>query len=189
MNFEPEFTLASVLPAYKDLDNHPPCLPDERTPNPDFKGVSFTIHQLTEGRRLKARLVIADVNLQIRQLMQEQEEAAQLKDDDEVKIALNRRIGLDIQDLVSDKLTPIWVRTLLVSVNGLTIKGKPATVESLIESGPPDLYNEISQHIKVAAGMTEKARGESAPPTTSNAQADGRISDSSATTVEPTATT
>jgi len=165
MNFDPEVIISSKLPGYED--------------------VSFTIHQLTEGKRLKVRTVLADVNAQLRDLMTEKVTADGLPEAE--RAPLYARIGLSIQELLEDKITPAWVRALLVSIDGLTIKGQPATAESLIESGPRELYYEIGKAVRAAAGMTDEERGESVPPTTSSALADGRINNTSAPIAEDVA--
>jgi hypothetical protein len=145
---------------------------------PDFSDVSFTVHKLTEGRRLKIRLSLAEPNRRLRDLMAEKE-AAEGKPPAE-QLAIYTRVLADMQDVIDDQITPVWVRGLLVSIDGLTINGEPATVEALIEEGPRDLYREIAGVIGKEVGLTEKERGESAPPTTSNAQEDGRMNDTSA---------
>ena len=157
---------------------------------PAFAGVSFTLHKLTEGRRLKMRLALSDSMAKIRALSLEKE-AAGLADKDALegkipadKLPLFWRILGDMQEVMDDQVTPAWVRGLLVSVSGLTIDDKSLdgsdAADLLITGGPRDLYNEIALLVRAEAGLTERERGESAPPTTSSAAADGRMSDTSA---------
>jgi hypothetical protein len=180
MNFDPEVTIASALPDFKD--------PEGREPDdPGFSGVAFTIHQFTEGKRLKIRLALADVNARIRDLMTEKLDADALPEDK--RSPVYARIVADMQELVDDKINPVWVRHLLLSVNGLTIRNVPATVDTLIESGPRELYQEIVSAVRKTAGLTEQAKGESELPTTSNEGAGGQTSNISAPIAENTATT
>jgi len=152
MNFDPEITVDSALPGYED--------------------VSFTIHHLTEAKRLKLRMELAKANAQIRDLTVEKEQAGELPLQDQVRIFA--RIHSEMQEVLDDVITPTWVRHLLVSIRGLTIKGIPATPDSLVELGPRPLYQEIVREVRKQAGLSEKARGESELPTTSNAGAGGQ---------------
>jgi len=166
MNFESRNTIPSKLPG--------------------FEGVSFTVHKLNEPRRMKARLALADTSARLREIATEATAAVggkTLNDPSKFTpeelarfLPFSERSG----DIWSAEIVPAWMRALLVSVSGLTIDGKPATVESFIEDGPRDLYNEVASHITNEAGLTERERGESAPSTTSSAQADGRMNDTSA---------
>lgn len=184
MNFDPEVTIASKLPKYKDPEGREPVLADG-TPNPDFAGVAFTIHQFTEGKRLKIRLALADSNTRIRELVSEKLDAEeQQPDENKLRTAsVYRRIIDDLKEVLDDKISPTWVRHLLLSVRGLTIKGQPATADSLIESGPRDLYQEIVLAIRKEAGILEQERGESDLATTSSVPADGQMSNTGAPAV------
>lgn len=160
MNFDPEVTIASALPEFKD--------PEGREPNdPAFAGVAFTIHQFTEGKRLKVRLGLAKVNSRIRELMLEKMAVDSQPEDQ--RTASYTRIIAEMQEIVDDEINPVWVRNLLVSITGLTIKGKPATPDTLIDSGPRALFQEIVRAIRKEAGLTQQERGEFVPLTTSNA--------------------
>lgn len=163
MNFESRITRASKLPG--------------------FDGVSFTLNKMTEGRRIKLRLQVAEKSAKLRELG----ERARALDDQNGQEAL--QILEQINSLMVDEIDPVYVRWGLKSIDGLEIDGKPATPELLIEDGPPELYREILAAINEAAGLTERQRGESEPPTTSGAQADGRMSDSSAEPADAPATT
>lgn len=145
---------------------------------PDFAGVSFTIHQLTEGKRLRVRLTLADANARLRDLMVEKAEA-DAKPEAE-RPPLYARILADMQDLINDRINPVWVRHLLVSVEGLTIRGQSVTPDLLIESGPRPLYAEIAQTVREQAGLTDGERGKSELPITSTALADGQTVNTSA---------
>ena len=151
------------------------------------EGVSFTIKKLSEGLRMKLRLALADANAKLRDLATE--EAASVGAPDAERLGLLSRISTDVRDLMNDVLAPAWVRALLVSIDGLTIDEAPATPETLISDGPRELYREVVAAVQAEFGLTERERGESAPPTTSSAQVDGRTSDTSADAVDAPATT
>jgi hypothetical protein len=174
MNFESRTTIQSTLPA--------------------FEGVSFTVHTLNEPRRMKARLALADTSRRLREIAAQATAAVGGKSlEDPTKFSpeemaaflpFSERSG----DIWAADVVPAWIRALLISVQGLTIDGKPATVESFIEDGPAALYAEVARHITNEAGLTKRELGESEPPSTSSAQADGRMNDSSATPAGAAAT-
>lgn len=58
-------------------------------------------------------------------------------------------------DLVMKKLYLEWG---LAAIRGLMIDGKPATVDSLVSSGPEDLADEIIEHVRHELGLTEQER-------------------------------
>ncbi len=160
MNFDSRITLPSSLP--------------------EFAGVKFTFNKMTEGRRIKLRLAMADYHAKLREITDQASKIMEDTPEDALKaFVLHQKVS----EIVSDQINPMWVRWGLKSIDGLTIDGEPATVESLIESGPPELYAEIADAIKSASGLNEQQRGESGPLTTSGAQADGRMSDTSAAPV------
>ncbi len=50
------------------------------------------------------------------------------------------------------------IRTALVQIEGLSIGGEPATVESLLENGPEDLAYEIAEAIADESFLSEEER-------------------------------
>jgi hypothetical protein len=50
------------------------------------------------------------------------------------------------------------IRTALLEIKGLSIDGQPATVESLIESGPESLAHEIAEAIADESSLKEDER-------------------------------
>jgi len=142
---------------------------------PGFEDVFFTLNKMTEGRRINLRLSVADGTAGVRQILAEKQ--ALNTESDVAKIAdlLDR-----LTRIIEDEINPAWVRWGLHAVDGLEIDGEPATVESLIQTGPPELYAEILTAIRHAAGLSEDDQGNSASPTTSGARVDGRTSATSA---------
>ncbi len=60
-----------------------------------------------------------------------------------------------IGDLLVKRLYLEWG---LIAILGLTIDGKPATVESLINNGPEELTEEVMERIRIELGLTEQER-------------------------------
>lgn len=131
---------------------------------------------MSEGRRIKLRLALAPELAVLRTKLYE----AQSMQKEDTSLAVVQQLGDEITIISEDKINPAYVRWGLHSIEGLTIDDTPATVESLIESGPRDLYNEILDAIKKESGLDERQQGESEPLTTSGAQVDGRKTSTSA---------
>ena len=147
---------------------------------PGFKGVRFVLRKMTEGRRIKLRMALAGAQARIRELLEEQErllapagDVAKAELDAETKAAV-RKLSLAMAEIADNEITPAWVSWGLERIEGLEIDGQPATLESLIEAGPPQLYHEVADAIRKEAGLTEEEQGESGSPITSAAPEDGR---------------
>ena len=91
-----------------------------------------------------------------------------------------REIEQQTAELIEDRFTPEWVRWGVKSIEGLEIDGQPATVETLIQDGPRELYSLIAAEIQRAAGLSGVESGESAPRITSGESADTRMNGSTA---------
>ena len=149
--------------------------------------VSFTVRHLTEGRRIKISLSLADkydkvdtirtgvseIAERIRPLLaQAKAEGSDVLNNNPDMAELTRK-HRQMQSVENDEIIPVFVRALLVSVDGLEIDGAPATVDSMIESGPPELYAEIVKAVRHEMGLDEQETGNSEPPSTSPARVDG----------------
>lgn len=169
INFDPEITIASALPDFKD--------PEGRAPeHPEFAGVSFTLHQITEGKRIKLRIALAEETANLREMQQSVAATSEGVERESVSAALNPKAA----EIFEDKIFPARLKLLLVRIDGLTIKGKPATPDLMIESGPIKLYNEITTAINKMLGIGDVEAGKSEPRSTSSASADGPTSNTSA---------
>ena len=168
--------------------------------------VSFTVRHLTEGRRIKISLALADKYDKIDELQRGAAELAQrvkpLIDEakakakadgkpekdavlaDNVDLVALVRLNGRVRAVENDEIIPIYVKALLVSVDGLEIDGTPATPETAVESGPPELYAEISAAVKREMGLSEPESGNSEPPSISSAPVDGATPNSSAATAK-----
>jgi hypothetical protein len=154
---------------------------------PEFAGVRFVLRKMTEGRRIRLRMQLAAAQARIHELMDEQKRLAaevgaatveEVRDPEAARQIA--KLTREMADLADNEMTPTWVRWGLASIEGLEIDGEPATVESLIESGPPDLYQEVAEAVRKEAGLTAEEQGESGSPTTSPAPGDGRTSNTGA---------
>jgi hypothetical protein len=56
------------------------------------------------------------------------------------------------------RIDEMVIRTALLEIKGLSIDGKPATVESLIDSGPENLSREIAEAIAEESFLNEDER-------------------------------
>lgn len=79
-----------------------------------------------------------------------------------------------------DEMTGPLVKWGLASLEGLSIDDAPATVETLLDAGPPELVEEISKEITRVMRLSSAEIKNSESPTTSGAVADGATSDTTA---------
>jgi len=59
---------------------------------------------------------------------------------------------------VQTRIDEVVIRKALMAIQGLSIDGQPATVESLIESGPESLAQEITEAIADESALSENER-------------------------------
>jgi hypothetical protein len=90
----------------------------------------------------------------------------------------------DLERFDQDVMHPAVLRWGLASIEGLAIDGAPATVESLLDGGPPELVEEISKEITRVMRLSAVEAKNSESPTTSGAVADGATNDSTAPTAK-----
>jgi len=84
---------------------------------------------------------------------------------------------------------PAWIKWGLHSIDGLEIDDAPATADSLVESGPPELVEEIFKAIQAASGLSTAESGNSPAPGTSPDQAAEPTSSLTVTPAAPPAGT
>ena len=73
------------------------------------------------------------------------------------------RAGEDLKDKIQSAVLSAEVERTYVlwgvkEIPGLTVDGKPATAESLIEAGPEDLFREAVAAVRAQCGLTEAER-------------------------------
>ncbi|HEY3825828.1 MAG TPA: hypothetical protein VGL82_14790 [Bryobacteraceae bacterium] len=104
-------------------------------------GVEFVIARMTFGRRI-------DLMREVRNL------AAKLEYFEAGQDAKN---GMEAS-LLGAEIDRIYIRWGLEEIRGLELDGAPATAESLIESGPEELFLEALMAVKAECGLLENER-------------------------------
>jgi hypothetical protein len=160
------------------------------------EGVSFTIRILNEIQRAKLDLEILDKRVEYSELWAEIERLptapelieGQPVPDDPDRIA-REKLRIKAGLILSVHIKPATIRHGLLKIEGLELDDAPATVESLIESGPSELINEIWIAITREASLTAEQRKNLLSPSISAAPEGGTKSTTSADSAETTATT
>ena len=104
-------------------------------------GVEYIVLRMTFGRRIELMRRVRDL-------------AARLEYFEAGRDAKN---GMEAS-LLGAEIDQLYIRWGLDEVRGLDPDGAPATPESLIESGPEDLFFEALEAVKVECGLTENER-------------------------------
>lgn len=91
--------------------------------------------------------------------------------------------------LIDRQIEMAWIQDSLVSIDGLTVAGKPITTEQLLDMGPQALTDEISKAISNEAYLSADEAKNSQRPSTSPAAVDGPIPDTTATDASAQVTT
>jgi len=104
-------------------------------------GVAFVINRISFGRRMELSRLVREIGKKAEFL--------------EAGTELQERIEAGI---LTHEVDAMYLRWGLVSVEGLTIDGTPATAEQLLDSGPEALTQEIVAAIKAQCGLSEAER-------------------------------
>lgn len=104
-------------------------------------GVEFAITRMTFGRRIELMRQVRDLANRLEYF----EAGREARNEMEASV-----LGAEIDR--------VYVRWGLEGILGLEIDGAPATTESLIESGPEELFVEALTAIKAECGLTENER-------------------------------
>lgn len=103
--------------------------------------VKFMINRISFGRRMELARRVREISRRVEFL----EAGNQLQE----KIEAN---------LLRHEIEYTYLRWALVRIDGLTIDGEPASLESLIDKGPEELTREIVTAIKAQCGLSEDER-------------------------------
>lgn len=106
-----------------------------------LKGVHFTLARMTFGRRIELMRRVRDL-------------AARLE---YFEAGCDTKNGMEAS-LLGAEIDRLYVRWGVEGIRGLDLDHAPATVESLIENGPEDLFNEMLDAVKAECGLTETER-------------------------------
>jgi hypothetical protein len=179
-----------------------------------FPGVTVTLKKMSSRRRAEFNLSMAPLlakarNLAIANEPIEQEYAEHVKASEiakangstdlpvfpDAKLDQLGKAWTEQRRFEQDEMSPQILRWGVASIDGLTIDGKPATVESLIDAGPPELSEEITAEVTRVMRLSAAEIKNSGSPTTSGAVVDtatpsltARTADSDTTTSSGTAT-
>jgi hypothetical protein len=104
-------------------------------------GVRFVIHRISFGRRM-------ELSRRVRELSQRAEFLG-------AGTELHEKIEANI---LAQEIDAMYLRWGLVSIDGLSIDGEPATAAQLLEKGPEDLAREIVSAIKDQCGLSDPER-------------------------------
>jgi hypothetical protein len=104
-------------------------------------GVEFVIARMTFGRRIELMRHVRDL-------------AARLEYFEAGRDAKN---GMEAS-LLGAEIDRLYIRWGLEEIRGLEIDGVPATAESLVESGPEDLFLEVLAAVIAECGLVENER-------------------------------
>ena len=102
--------------------------------------------------------------------VQEIEDIAQARRAAAPEGAEKKRALLDMEfELVAQQLKPYFLRAALVSIDGLTVDGKPVTPATFVEASPPELADEVHQAIEAHMRLSADQAKNSPSPSTSGA--------------------
>ena len=104
-------------------------------------GVQFVVSRMTFGRRLELLRQIRDLAARLEYFEAGRDE--------------KNRIEASLLGAEIDKTYVYWG---IEQIRGLAIDGKPATVESLIDSAPEELFLEALAVVKGECGLSEHER-------------------------------
>jgi hypothetical protein len=140
-----------------------------------YPGVVYVLRKMNERRRVKRELTVASIRLKVN------EQSASLKTalaDKDLPTGEIDRLNAQFGELLHGEWYPAWIRWGVDSISGLTIDGTPATIDSLCESGPSDLTEEIFLAVIAESGLSTPETKNLELPITSDAPVDGKTSSS-----------
>lgn len=144
------------------------------------EGVAFTIRTLSQKKRARWGLSVADHLAEQDRLareMRDLEGDGDVPEENQLKrqALLYRYIGIE-----NAYIKPSVIDLGLVSIEGVTVDGGEADLAGILESVPDELLEEIHAACKQAAGLSEEDSKNLPSPGTSAGQTDGVTSDFSA---------
>lgn len=147
-------------------------------------GVTFTVRRLNKIQRSVRDLPVMEPRMRYTEISERYFELKGRKEQTPETLRETKMLDYEAGLVINEHLKPASIRAALVSIEGLEIDGKPATVDSLLADGSPDtdaLIDEIYQACEIAAGLTGTQQKNSPSPSTSVEPVDGGISGSTAT--------
>jgi len=128
-------------------------------------GVRYTVRTLNQIQRAKRDLEVFPHRAKIAELMAEM---GRIPENDE-NFTKRARLDMEIGLLINQHMKPAYLRAGLVSIEGVTIDGREASVADVIDYGDDALVDEIYAACAVASGITvEQQKNLQSPGTSEN---------------------
>jgi hypothetical protein len=121
----------------------------------------------------------------LKALRAERQKTRELLNASPVKPGAIDQLNAEFDHTLHAEWYPAWISWGLYSIDGLDIDDAPATVATLIESGPPELVEEIFKAIQAASGLSAVEIKNSRPLGTSSVPADEPTSNLTVTPAAP----
>lgn len=136
-------------------------------------GVRFTVRTLNKIQRAKRDLPTLEIRHHLLKLLREYAFLEEVPESDRTQeqISRMRMIDLEYTWLENSEIIPSVIRAGVVSIEGLALDEKPATIDALLESGGPDydaLIEELLAACRDAAGLGAAEIKNSGSDTTSS---------------------
>ncbi len=154
-------------------------------------GVRFTVRRLNYIARCERDLGILSNRSRLGGIMREMEmlcDGGAIVRDDDGKVT-NIRTGKESTFRVLEnewamlhqtQIVPAYIRAGLVSIEGLEVDGKPATVESVLAAAPDALLDEIFAACHAASDLSDEQRKNWQPPGSSDVPEAGQTTPTTA---------
>lgn len=129
--------------------------PTQRFESETLPGVSFTVRKMSEAERSSFRLMQADAHGRIQDLVDEVAQLAAVSSEsrNSRRIATANR---EIDMILKNEVNHTWVKWGLESVDGLNVRGVPATTDHIATGTcPSEFYEEVLERIKKVAQMSD----------------------------------
>jgi hypothetical protein len=104
-------------------------------------GVRFAIHRISFGRRMELSRLVRELSRKAEFL--------------QAGPVIHEKIEANI---LAQEIDAMYLQWGLVSIEGLSIDGEPATAERLLEKGPETLVREVVNAVKAQCGLDEAER-------------------------------
>ncbi len=144
-------------------------------------GVTFTVRNLNKFQRAKRDAALVDARFRVSKLWAQRAEHFDANDKilpgHELEWA---RIDTEAGLVMVGEIQPAYIRAGLVSIEGYSIAGVPATVETLLAEGEDDLIDEIHAACFAGSGLTVEQEKNSPSLGTSPVAADGQATPTTA---------
>jgi len=130
--------------------------------------VKYALNRMTENRRVKLRLMLADGRAKMNDVMRQIEEIRKQPEEQQSSAEL-MSLNDVFEDVVSTNINPVWIKWGLARVSGLIVDGRELGVEDFLDF-PSELYREIVNTVQRNAEMSGEEEKNSASPIISGGQ-------------------